>query len=140
MSIIDSILGQGGIDSTFTDWNEAQNFVIFTTIQSNPRFDEQTKIKLLDMEQQAYEANFGKWLLSEKEEIGRYFNYLKNNFPSITDDQRFLSIYDAAAEVKASEPSVTLLDVEVPEPVQNQFNKLLIGVGVFGLAYLLLKD
>jgi hypothetical protein len=101
--MIDELLGQGGLDERFTDWDTARNFVIFDTIVNNPRFDDETKIKLQDMEQDAYAATSGKWTQSETEEIGRYYNYLKNNFPSITNDQRFLSIFDAADTVQASD-------------------------------------
>ena len=101
--MIDELLGQGGLDERFTDWDAARNFVIFDTIVNNPRFDDETKIKLQDMEQDAYAATSGPWLASETEEIGQYYNYLKNNFPSVTKDERFLSIFDAADEVKASE-------------------------------------
>ncbi len=140
MSLIDNILGRGGIDSTFSDWNEARNFVIFDTIVNNPRFSDDTKIKLQDVETQAYEVNYGKWLLSEKEEIAKYFTYLKNQFPSVTSDERFLAIYDSAANVRADEPSVGLEDLEIPEPVADTTKKLLIGLGLFGLLALVLRD
>ena len=140
MSILDELLGQGGIDATFSDWDEARNFVIFKTILNNPRFDDTTSIRLQDMEQDAYEATYGKILQTEKSEIAAYFQYLKNNFPSITDDERFLAIYDAAVEVKADQPSVSLDDFEVPEPVIGVGQKVLIYGGVVALAFLLLRD
>ena len=137
MSIIDSILGQGAIDSTFSDWGEARNFVIFQTIVNNPRFDDQTNIALQDMEQQAYDATHGQWLKTEKQEIAEYFNYLRNNFPSITDDERFLAIYESAVEVKAGESSVSLEDIEIPKKVSIGL-PVLIGLGI-GL-FLVIRD
>ena len=101
--MIDSLFGQGGLDERFTDWDTARNFVIFDTIVNNPRFDDETKIKLQDMEQDAYEATSSNLLQSEIEEIGRYYNYLKNNFPSVTNDQRFLAIFNAADSVQAAD-------------------------------------
>ena len=137
MSIIDSILGQGAIDSTFSDWDEARNFVIFQTIVNNPRFDDETNIALQDMEQQAYDATHGQLLKTEKQEIGEYFNYLRNNFPSITDDERFLAIYESAVEVKAGESSVGLDDIEIPKKVSIGL-PVLIGLGL-GL-FLVIRD
>ncbi|MAB40257.1 MAG: hypothetical protein CL525_14335 [Aequorivita sp.] len=137
MSIIDSLFGQGAIDSTFSDWSEARNFVIFQTIMNNPRFDDATNIALQDMEEQAYEATSGQLLKTEKQEIGEYFNYLRNNFPSITDDERFLAIYDSAVEVKAGESSVGLDDVEIPKKVSIGL-PVLIGLGL-GL-FLVIRD
>ncbi len=137
MSIIDSLFGQGAIDSTFSDWNEARNFVIFQTIINNPRFDDATNIALQDMEQEAYVATSGQLLKSEKQEIGEYFNYLRNNFPSITDDERFLAIYESAVEVKAGQSSVGLEDIEIPKKVSIGL-PVLIGLGL-GL-FLVIRD
>ena len=140
MSLIDSLMGRGGIDSTFTDWNEARNFVIFETSVNNPRFDDATSIALQDMEQQAYDATYGQFYASETTEIAQYFQYLRNNFPSITDDERFLSIYQAAVQVKADEPSIGFDDVEIPEGVSSVGKKVLIGIGLYGLLVLLIRD
>lgn len=137
MSVLDSILGQGAIDSTFSDWNEARNFVIFTAILQNPRFDDKTSIALQDMEQDAYEATSGQLLKTEKQEIGEYFNYLKNNFPSVTDDQQFLAIFEAADSVKAGQSSVGVDDIEIPKRVAIGLPVLFgLGVGLF----LLIRD
>jgi len=140
MSLIDDLMGRGGIDSTFTDWNEARNFVIFETIVNNPRFDDATNIALQDMEQEAYEATYGQFFASEETEIAQYFQYLRNNFPSITDDERFLSIYQVSVEVKADEPSIGFDDIKIPEGVSSVGKKVLIGVGVYGLLLLLIRD
>ena len=109
---------QGGLDERFTDWEEARNFVVIDAIGNNPRLSNDTKRKLQDAETQAYEDNAGKFLLSETEEIGRYYNQLRNTFPSITDDQRFLAIFEAADEVKAGESSVTTEDIKIPTAVK----------------------
>jgi len=109
---------QGGLDERFTDWEEARNFVVIDAIGNNPRLSNDTKRKLQDAETKAYEDNAGKFLLSETEEIGRYYNQLRNTFPSITDDQRFLAIFEAADEVKAGESSVTTEDIKIPAGVK----------------------
>lgn len=137
MSAIDTLLGQGAIDSTFSDWDEARNFVIINSISKNPRFDDETKTALLDMEEQAYQATHGQIFVSEKQEIGEYFNYLKNNFPSITDDQRFLAIFQAADSVQAGQSNVGLDDVEIPTKVAIGV-PLVIGLGL--AVFLLIRD
>jgi len=137
MSVLDSILGRGAIDSTFSDWNEARNFVIFTAIMQNPRFDDATNIALQDMEQDAYEATYGQLLKSEKQEIGEYFNYLKNNFPSITDDQQFLAIFEAADSVQAGQSDVGLDDIEIPKKVAFGV-PVVVGLGI--ALFLLIRD
>ena len=136
MSAIDTLLGQGAIDSTFSDWDESRNFVI-NSIGKNPRFDDETKTALLDMEEQAYQATHGQIFVSEKQEIGEYFNYLKNNFPSITDDQRFLAIFEAADNVQAGQSNVGLDDVEIPTKVAIGV-PLAIGLGL--AIFLLIRD
>lgn len=137
MSVIDSLLGRGGLDARFTDWDTARNFVIFDTIVNNPRLTDDTKIKLQDMEEEAYQATHGQFFKTETTEIGEYYNYLKNNFPSITNDERFLAIFDAADSVKAGESSVNLEDIEIPKKVSIGLPVVLgLGVGLF----LLLRD
>jgi len=121
---------QGGIDERFTDWEQAREFVIFDTIVNNPRLDDETKIKLQDVEQDAFEAHANKFFQSEKAEIAQYYTYLKNQFPSVTNDERFLAIYDAAANVKADESSVTKEDIKVPAGVKIG---LLVALGAFVL-------
>ena len=115
--MIDAIF-QGGVDERFTDWDSARQFVIFDTIVNNPRFDADTKVRLQQIEQDAYDATYGQITVSETEEIGQYYNYLKNQFPSATDDARFLAIYDAAEDVQAGASSVTGSDFEVPKTVK----------------------
>ena len=138
MSIINDILGRGAIDPRFTDWDSARDFVIFQAIIPNPRLSDEVKVKLQQIEQQAYDENAGKWTLSEKEEIGRYYNYLKNQFPSVTDDSRFLAIFEVADQVKASEPAVGIEDIEVPSPVK--WGAVYIALGAIGFLYLTSKD
>ncbi len=138
MSIIDTALGRGGIDARFTDWDTARNFVIFDAIVNNPRLSDETKVKLQDAEQQAYENNAGKWLESETEEIGRYYNQLRNTFPSITDDARFLAIFEAADSVKAAESSVTADDFTAAADSAKNTGVVLIALA--GLGWLLFRD
>lgn len=136
MSIVDSILGRGALDQRFTDWDVARQFVIFDTIVNNPRLSDEVKVKLQQIEQDAYEANNGQLTLSETEEIGRYYNYLKNNFPSATDDARFLAIFEVADTVQAGESTVGLDDVEIPSSVR--WGGILIALGAIG--YLVTRD
>ena len=128
---------QGGIDERFTDWDSARQFVIFDTIVNNPRFDADTKVRLQQIEQDAYDATNGQITVLESDEIAQYYNYLSNQFPSVTDDERFLAIYDAAVQVKADEASVSFSDTEIPENVSSAGKKVLIGVGLYGLFLLL---
>jgi len=122
---------QGAIDARFTDWDSAREFVIFQTIVNNPRFDDDMKIKLQDVEQAAFDAHANKLFQTEKTEIAQYYTYLKNQFPSVTNDERFLAIYDAAADVKADQSSVGLEDVKIPTGIK-------IGVPVIAIAALTL--
>lgn len=137
MSVIDSILGRGALDARFTDWDTARNFVIFDAIVNNPRLSDETKVKLQDIEQEAYETTSGQWLASETQEIGEYYNYLKNNFPSVTNDQRFLAIFDSADEVKASEPSVSLDDVS---DVAKKGGMSIALLALAGIGFLYLRE
>jgi uncharacterized tellurite resistance protein B-like protein len=59
MSIIDDLLGRGGIDARFTDWDTARNFVIFDVIVNNPRISNEEKVKLQNLETDAFEATSG---------------------------------------------------------------------------------
>jgi hypothetical protein len=52
---------------------------------------------------QAYASTHGQWLASEKKEIAEYFNYLRNQFPSVTNDERFLNIFNAGADASATQ-------------------------------------
>ena len=133
MSLIDTIFGQGGIDARFSDWDTARNFVIFDAIVNNPRLDDATKIKLQDMEQDAYEASSGQLFKTETQEIGDYYNYLKNNFPSLTNDAQFLAIFDAADQVKAGETQA--VDPEDFVAGSKRFGGVLL-VGLFALGAL----
>tara|TARA_Y100000004_G_scaffold197052_1_gene269480 strand:+ start:5479 stop:5874 length:396 start_codon:yes stop_codon:yes gene_type:complete len=122
---------QGAIDERFSDWDTAREFVE-QTIVNNPRLDGETKVRLQAIEQDAYDVHANKFLLSEKEEIARYYTYLKNQFPSATSDERFLAIYDAAANVKADESSVGLDDFQVPGRVKVGA-LVVLGIGAFFL-------
>jgi hypothetical protein len=136
MSIIDDILGRGAADARFTDWNTARNFVIFDAIVNNPRLSDETKIKLQDMEQDAFEKTSGQWTVSETTEIAQYYQYLQTNFPSLTNDAQFLAIFDAAAQVRADESSIGVDDLYTPEPVK--WGGILLALGAIG--YLMTQD
>jgi len=89
-------LGLGGQPENFTDWNSARNFV-FDVIVNNPRISAEEKVNLQKLEEQAYKENTGKWFLSEREEIARYYNYLANNAKTYTNDQRLLNVFAVAS-------------------------------------------
>jgi len=135
MSIIDTALGRGGIDARFTDWDTARNFVIFETIVPNPRLTDEEKVRLQSMEQDAYDMHSGQFTVSEKQEIGEYYNMLRNSFPSATNDTRFLAIFEAADDIKAAESSVDASDFEIPRNVSMG----VILVSLAGLGYLLTR-
>ena len=128
---------QGGIDERFTDWDTAREFVIFQTIVNNPRMSDKTKIALQDIEQKAYDANANQFTQTEKTEIARYYTYLRNQFPSATDDERFLNIFEAASEVQADQSSINTDDFKVPNDVK--IGAVTVGVLV-GLVLLLTRD
>ena len=128
---------QGAVDSRFSDWDTAREFVIFDTIVNNPRLDGETKVRLQAIEQDAFDEHANKFLLSEKAEIARYYTYLKNQFPSVTSDERFLSIYNAAANVKADESSIGLDDFKVTN--ETKLSLAVLGLAGFTL-YMLFRD
>ena len=135
MSYIDAVLGRGGIDARFTDWDTARNFVIFETIVPNPRLTDEEKVRLQSIEQDAFDMHSGQWTVSESQEIGEYYNMLRNSFPSATNDTRFLAIFEAADSVKAAESSVGASDFEIPRNVSMG----VILVSLAGLGYLLTR-
>ena len=135
MSTIDTALGRAGLDARFTDWDTARNFVIFETIVPNPRLTDEEKVRLQSMEQDAFDMHSGQWTVSETTEIAEYYNMLRNSFPSATNDTRFLAIFEAADNVKASEASVGLDDFEIPRNVSMG----VILVSLAGLGYLLTR-
>jgi len=125
---LDELLGRGGATSFFTNLDDARSFVQ-GTINDNPRIVPGEKERLLIIEQEAVEFVFAPlpfgvgFVCSPKNDVGpvnlsnqqfmseciqNYYLYLRDQFPLITDDERFLSIYDAAVEgVKSVNTSVS---------------------------------
>ena len=129
---LDVLLGRGAPSAFFTNYDEARSFVK-NSINNNSRFTPDERIRLLQLEEEANEYVFTiGWLgtycrrkdvkgpgdvdLTKQPTSGggaskcllNYYLYLQNQFPLVTDDQRFLNIYDAAAEgVRAVNTSVT---------------------------------
>lgn len=129
---LDVLLGRGAPSAFFTNYDEARSFVK-NSINNNSRFTPDERRRLLQLEEEANEYVFTiGWLgtyCRRKDEKGpgevdltkqpiagggatpcllNYYLYLQNQFPLITDDQRFLNIYDAAAEgVKAVNTGVS---------------------------------
>tara|TARA_R110000803_G_scaffold173809_1_gene236476 strand:+ start:16 stop:426 length:411 start_codon:yes stop_codon:yes gene_type:complete len=114
-NIVDTFFGRGALDKRFTDWDTARNFVIFETIVPNPRLTDVEKVRLQSIEEQAFDLHGGQFTVSETEEIAQYYATLRNSFPSATSDERFLAIYEAAAEVRADKPSVGPEDFYFPK-------------------------
>ena len=94
-------LGLGGQAEMFTDWNSARDFVIFQTIVNNPRISQTEKINLQKLEEQAYAETHGQLFVSEREEIGQYFNYLNNNAKAYTTDTKLLNVFAVGADASA---------------------------------------
>lgn len=150
---LDDLLGRGGATSFFTNLEDARSFVQ-GTINDNPRLTPTEKNRLLYLEQEAVEFVFaplpfgagyvcaskntaGPVDLSsqkfERECIQNYYLYLKDQFPLVTDDDRFLSIYDAAVEgVKAVNTSVSKPS-DLFKPNKNAY---IIGAVILGLLLL----
>ena len=129
---LDVLLGRGAPSAFFTNYDEARSFVK-NSINNNSRFTPDERIRLLQLEEEANEYVFtigwvgtycrrkdvkgpGDVDLTKQPIAGggatpcllNYYLYLQNQFPLVTDDQRFLNIYDAAAEgVRAVNTSVT---------------------------------
>jgi hypothetical protein len=133
-SVLYDILGGGGLDKTYTDWTSARAFVK-SQIRQNPRLWYTAKEQLLVAEEEAYQEattdrNIIDWLGDlidltpswfqatspidyytdnrELAQIGFYFDTLKEVFPTITNDSRFLAIFDAASEVDAQKIDQTI--------------------------------
>lgn len=96
----------GGQTEYLTDWNKARNFMIFDGIVNSNSLTDQEKVKLQDLEQDAYENSQGQILKSEREEIAQYFNYMNNNARAITNNIDFLNLVSnlAGASVDVASP------------------------------------
>ena len=115
---LDELLGRGGATTFFTNLDDARAFVQ-ASINDNPRLTPIEKDRLLYLEQEAIDFVFAPLpfnagyvcapkdldgpvdLSSQKFErdcIQNYYLYLKDQFPLVTEDERFLAIYDAAVE------------------------------------------
>jgi len=94
---ITDFLGLGGQPEFLTDWDSARDFMIYSVIVNNNNLSDDEKVKLQSLEQDSYDENYGKWLLSEREEIARYWNYMLNNSQSITQNEEFLNLLSVGA-------------------------------------------
>jgi len=127
-------LGLGGQPEMFTEWNSARNFVIYTVIVGNPRISESEKIELQKFEERAYQENTGKWFLSEREEIARYFNYLKNNVKPYTKDKGILEVFeiaDATASDVADPNKAAGLEINTKKAGATLATLAIVGLGLF---------
>jgi hypothetical protein len=102
----------------FSTWAKAREFVQ-NTISQNPRLDDGTKTKLLQVELQGYTEYSGQYFASEKTELSEYYQYLQREFPKYTQDSRFLGVFDIAVEgaKETADPSI-VTDREQSEPVK----------------------
>jgi hypothetical protein len=130
MAIYDIVSG-GGQTIYFTDWMEARNFVIFTAIVNSNSLTDEEKVMLQDLEQDAYQEKYGQLLLSEREEIAEYYNYIYNNARSITQNDDFLNL---AAELAGAsrETAAPDEDLELDEAA-TEISKTLGFVALVGL-------
>ena len=154
---LDELLGRGGATTFFTNLDDARAFVQ-GTINDNPRLTPIEKERLLFLEQEAVDYVFAPYpfgigyacatkysaagpvdLSTQKfmsECIENYYLYLKSQIPLVTDDERFLAIYDAAVEgAKAVNTSVTK-----PSDVFNWNQNTTLIVGSLVLLFLLMRD
>jgi hypothetical protein len=150
---LDELLGRGGATSFFTNLEDARSFVQ-GTINNNPRLTPTEKERLLFLEQEAVDFVFSSLPFNtgyvcvsknlagpvdissqkfERECLQNYYLYLQSQFPLVTDDQRFLSIYDSAVEgVKAVNTSVSKPS-DLLNPNRNAY---IIGAVIIGLLLL----
>jgi len=137
MSIYD--IWGGGQTEYFTDWNKARNFMIFDGIVNSNSLTNEEKVKLQDLEQDAYEKSSGQWAKSERQEIAEYFNYMNNNSRAITDNVDFLNLVANLAGASADTASPDD-DLELDKTASEAAKTL--GFVAFGalVLYVLTKD
>jgi len=139
---VSDVLGLGGQSEFLTDWKTARDFVQNTVINKNPRITTDTKNKLLLLEEEKFELYHGQWLASEREEIAQYWNGLKNDVPSITQDEGILAIFDSGAEAAraAADPDKEAginIDDTTTAAAKTLSKTALVGLGL--LAFFMLK-
>jgi len=136
------LLGLGGQSEMFTNWRVARDFVQNKIINQNPRISSDTKNQLLALEEQKFEMYNGQWLASEREEIAQYWAALKNDVPSITNDQGILDILNAGqdAATDVADPNkaadINIADVAISTGATLSTTAL-IGLGL--IAYFVFK-
>lgn len=137
MSIYD--IWGGGQTEYFTDWNKARDFMIFTGIVNSNSLTNEEKVKLQDLEQDAYEKSSGQWAKSERQEIAEYFNYMNNNSRAITDNVDFLNLVANLAGASADTASPDD-DLELDKTASEAAKTLgFVALGALVL-YVLTKD
>jgi hypothetical protein len=158
MTTLDELLGRGGATSFFTNYEEARSFVQ-DSINNNQRFTPIERTRLLQLEQEAidyvFTNTFYGTVCSKKEVTGpgqvdltiqagpgvrlclmNYYYFLQDQFPLVTDDERFLAIFDAAAEgVK----DVNTSDSDISDLFKWNKNTSIIA-GSIVLLFLLMRD
>jgi hypothetical protein len=138
MSLTD-FLGLGGQPEFLTDWDSARDFMIYSVIVNNNNLTDTEKVKLQTLEQDAYDENHGKWLLAEREEIARYWNYMLNNSPSITQNEEFLNLLsvgaDASVDVASPDDAsgVNPTDIIPPKDISKLSYLLIFGASLIVL-------
>tara|TARA_Y100001938_G_scaffold144526_1_gene219249 strand:- start:755 stop:1237 length:483 start_codon:yes stop_codon:yes gene_type:complete len=157
---LDELLGRGGATTFFVNYDEAREFVQ-SSINDNQRLTEDEKRLLLILEEEAVEHVFtetafgkacrkkdidypGKVDLTIQPTAGggvrtclqNYYYYLQDQFPLVTTDQRFLAIFDAAADgVTDVNTSVSKVE-DLFKPNRNAYA---IGIGALLIAFLILR-
>ena len=130
--MIDEIFGtDAGKSEFFSNWTEARKFVQ-KAISENPRLDDATKTKLLQVELQGYTDYSGQWLASEKTEIKEYYEYLQRELPKYTTDEKLLNLFDIAVEgaKETADPNIVYEREDDPPPKTPTWVYGLLGLGV----------
>ena len=107
--------------SIANNWNEAREFSR-NTIGLNPRLSDREKSQLYIIETEAYQNNMGRWFQDVTSEIDSYFRELRVNFADVTNDERFLAVFQSAQEQAQLEDEITESIIE--ETVEETAKKV----------------
>lgn len=133
------LLGLGGQPEMFTDWETARDFVIYKVIVPNPRIDDDTKVKLQQFEQKAYQETSGQILKSERKEIAEYWNFLQNGIRTYTNDKGILDVFEIASDTAkdvADPTGAAGIEIDTAAASRNLAAVALFGLGLW---YVFLK-
>lgn len=133
------LLGLGGQPAMFTDWDTARDFVINKVIIPNPRIDDDTKVKLKQFEEEAYQETSGQFFKSERKEIAEYWNFLQNGIRTYTNDKGILDVFEIASDTAkdVADPTAAAgIEIDTAAASRNLAAVALFGLGLW---YVFLK-